>query len=123
VLKEVLQADYNIDANTMNIVSSATNLESIYGQSEIAVKKIQGEWHRAFISINETLGSIEDKKGRAEMGEKIFMMAAGGPTQPVASGMGGSTKNLIIVLVIIAVLAGLFLFTPLGEKYKEMIGM
>jgi hypothetical protein len=123
VLREVLQADYNIDGNTMNIVSSATNLESIYSQSEIAVKKTQGEWHRAFISINETLGTIEDKKGRAEMGEKIFMMVAGGPTQQVSSGMGGSTKNLIIVVVIIAALAGLFLFTPLGEKYKEWIGM
>ncbi len=50
VLKETLQSDYAIDNSTMGIVSGATNLESIYSQSEVAVKKLQGEWHRSFIS-------------------------------------------------------------------------
>ena len=121
VLKGVLQADYNIDSNTMNIVASATNLESIYGQSEIAVKKMQGEWHRAFISINETLGSIEDKKGRAETGEKIYMMPVGGGAALQGGGGGGMSKNtktLLIIAGIIAILAGLFFFTPLGDTYR-----
>lgn len=104
VLKESLQSDYKLDGNTMNIVAGATNLEAIYSQSEVAIKKLQNEWHRAFISINETLGGIEDKKTRAEAGEKVFVGA------PDAGGRGGggmsdkAKKNLIFLLIVIAVI-------------------
>ena len=77
VLRDTLMSDYGIDGNLMNIVSSATSLESIHAQSEVAVKKLQTEWHRAFISINETLGSIENKKQRAEAGEKVYVAMPG----------------------------------------------
>jgi len=90
VLQQALQDDYNIDGNTMNIVSGATNLEAIYSQSEVSVKKLQTEWHRAFISINETLGVLEDKKRRAEAGEKIWVM----PTDAVGGGGGGNVRPL-----------------------------
>lgn len=112
VLKDTLQDDYKLDGNTMQIVAGATNLETIYSQSEVAVKKLQTEWHRAFISINETLGSIEDKKRRAEAGEKFYMGPAGGQAVAVASGKGGDNSTLkffgvvggiIVVLVIIYV--------------------
>lgn len=122
VLRESLGPDYKIDGNTMNIVSGATNLEAIYGQSEVAVKKLQAEWHRAFISINETLGGLEDKKGRAEMGDKVYIAPAGGGDAPVASSGGGMTKgmrNAIIVVVVIGVLAALFFLTPIGDTYRE----
>lgn len=123
VLKDTLQSDYNIDANMMNIVSGATSLESIYSQSDVAIKKLQTEWHRAFISINETLGVLEDKKGRAEQGEKIFVMEQGG----LAGGGGGggmsqkAKTNLIIVAVIAAVLlAIIFLPFPPFSMIKSM---
>jgi len=104
VLREALGADYKFDANIMNIVSSATNLETIYSQSEVAIKKLQNEWHRAFISINETLGIVEDKKARAEMGEKVLVGASAGELG--AGGMSPQAKkNLITVLVILGILA------------------
>ena len=105
VLKEALQSDFNIDSNTMNIVSGATNLEAIYSQSEVAVKKLQNEWHRAFISINETLGGVEDKKARSEAGEKIVLdtLGMGGP---VNSGMSDQAKkNMLIAGAIVVVFA------------------
>ena len=111
VLKEALQSDFNIDGNTMNIVSGATNLDAIYSQSEVAVKKLQNEWHRAFISINETLGGVEDKKSRAEAGEKIFLDTMGMGAGPVKSGMSDSAKkNMMIaggIIVVIAILASI----------------
>ena len=58
VLQQTLMDDYTLDGNTMNIVSGATSLEAIYAQSEVALKKLQTEWHRAFIAINETLGVL-----------------------------------------------------------------
>jgi len=126
VLRDALASDYNIDRNTMQIVSTSTNLESIYAQSEVSVKKLQGEWHKSFISINETLGQIEDKKARAEAGEKILL----DPTEAIKTGGGGmsekSTKNLIVAVVVIAALVGVLFFTPVGESYlnslKELTG-
>ncbi|HIA48582.1 MAG TPA: hypothetical protein EYN96_11595 [Candidatus Hydrogenedentes bacterium] len=121
VLKDAIQSDYKIDKNTMQIVATSTNLESIYSQSEVAVKKLQGEWHRSFISINETLGQIEDKKGRAEGGEKIQMEEVGG-VQLGGGGGGMSDKaktNMAIAVVLIAVVAGVLIFTPFGQAYVD----
>src|SRR5690554_4754806 len=84
VLRDTLGPDYKFDANVINIISGATNLETIYSQSEMAVKKLQNEWHRAFISINETLGTLEDKKARAEAGEKVHF-----GNMPVSTKTGG----------------------------------
>jgi hypothetical protein len=88
VLRDALQADYGIDGNLMNIVSSATDLESVYAQSEVAVKKLTLEWHQVFISINETLGVLEDKKARAEAGEKVLLAAL-----PMAGGVSNGHKK------------------------------
>lgn len=121
VLYECLADDYKMDGNTMNIVSGATNLEAIYGQSEVAVKKLGSEWHRAFISINETLGRIEDKKARAEAGEKVYV-PQGDLHQVAVSGGGGMSKNMktaLIIVAIIAAVAAVMKFTPLGETYKQ----
>jgi hypothetical protein len=119
VLKESLGLDYKFDANTMNIVSGATNLETIYSQSEVAIKKLQNEWHRAFISINETLGALEDKKVRAESGENVMvgnMMAT-----PAKAGMSKGTKRALIILAIIIAVVLIFVFTPLGQMYMNSI--
>jgi len=119
VLKDTLLDDYHIDGNTMNIVSGATNLESIFSQSEVAVKKLQTEWHRAFISINETLGALEDKKSRAERGEKVFLNEGMANVAVGGGGMNSNTKTILIIAVVVAALAGAFFFTPLGDMYRE----
>lgn len=113
VLKEALAADYKLDSNTMNIVSSATSLEQIYAQSEVAVKKLQTEWHRAFISINETLGIVEDKKARAEAGEKIYLMPVGGGGGPVGGGgMSPKAKKNLLIVVVVLVVIGIMAGVP-----------
>lgn len=118
VLKDALGPDYKIDANTMNIVSSATNLEGIYSQSEVAIKKLQNEWHRAFISINETLGVLEDKKSRAEAGEKV-MVSGMEPKKSAFGGSGGgggmddNTRTLLILVGVAAVVLLFILFAPI----------
>lgn len=120
VLKEQLGSDYKIDANTMNIVSGATNLESVYSQSEVAVKKLQGEWHRAFISINETLGAIEDKKARAEAGEKVFLdptMATGGGGGGGGAGLSEGTKKTLQYLAIAVVIILIAVLVPPVREY------
>ncbi len=128
VLQQTLLDDYALDGNTMNIVSGATSLEATYSQSEVALKKLQTEWHRAFISINETLGILEDKKLRAEKGDKVFVatgdLASGGAV--AGGGMDPATlKTLLIIGAVIAVLAVVFILDigGLGTMYKGMLGM
>ncbi|NLV40302.1 MAG: hypothetical protein GXY15_03620 [Candidatus Hydrogenedentes bacterium] len=130
VLQQSLMDDYTLDGNTMNIISGATSLEAIYSQSEVALKKLQTEWHRAFIAINETLGVIEDKKGRAERGEKVFivtadMLAGGGKGGGGGGGMAPGTKNLLIAVAVLAVIAVVMYFDigGIGSMYKSALGM
>ena len=124
VLREQLGSDYGIDTNTMQIVAGATNLESVYSQSEVAVKKLQGEWHRAFISINETLGAIEDKKARAEAGEKIFLdpvgVASAGHGGGAKSGLTEGQKKLLqVVGAIVAIAAVIALVPPVRDYFLQ----
>lgn len=123
VLKDTLQSDYGIDGNLMNIVSGATSLENIYAQSEVSVKKLQTEWHRAFISINETLGVLDDKRSRAEAGEKVFVMDMSSVGGGGGGGMSaGTKKNIIIVVVIVAILAAMFLIpSPIRDAYMNAL--
>ena len=71
VLSDRLGPDCKFNVDVINIVSSAMSLENIYAQSEVAVRKLQSEWHRSFITVNETLGNLEDKHKRAEAGERV----------------------------------------------------
>ncbi|MDZ4858993.1 MAG: hypothetical protein SGI88_08400 [Candidatus Hydrogenedentes bacterium] len=119
VLRESLGADYKFDSNTMNIVSGATNLESIYSQSEVAIKKLQNEWHRAFIAINETLGGLEDKKVRAEGGENVVV---GNMVITQKAGMSKGTKQGLIFLLVVGVLGGLGYVFKVHELYLRLLG-
>jgi len=126
VLKETLADDYNLDGNTMNIVSGATSLEAIYSQSEVAVKKLQQEWHRAFIAINETPGSVVDKRARAEAGEKIFLMQPGvNAALHEGGGMSKNTKTVLILFGILAAIAAVIVLDPGGiaGPWRSALGL
>lgn len=115
VLKEMLMEDYQIDSNLMNLVSAATSLEAIYAQSEVSLKKMQQEWHRAFISINETLGLLEDKKARAEAGEKINIILPGeGGLMRAGGGLSENQKTLLIIGAVILALVIIYFVDPFG---------
>lgn len=125
VLRETLAEDYNLDAGTMNIISGATSLEAIYSQSEVAVKKLQQEWHRAFIAINETLGSVDDKRARAEAGEKIFIMPQGGLQGTEKQGMSKNTKTILILFGVLALIIAFILINPGGaaNMWRQPLGL
>lgn len=119
VLKETLKSDYSIDGNAMNIVSGATSLEAIYSQSEVAVKKLQTEWHRAFITINETLGALEDKKARAEQGERVFLPTPGDTIAVRAGGGGKGLKTFLIIVIVAGIIGGIMYATGLWRLWYD----
>jgi len=125
VLKETLADDYALDGSTMNIVSGATSLEAIYSQSEVAVKKLQQEWHRAFIAINETLGAVDDKRARAEAGEKVFLAPPGGGMVVEKQGMSKNAKTILILFGILALIAAFIAINPggLANAWRAPLGL
>lgn len=121
VLKETVAQDSRIDGSIMNIVYASTDLETMHSQSDVAFKKIQGEWNRALMSINETLGIIENKKARCEAGEKVFLLPVGGGASMGGGGGGGlsdgAKRNLMIIAALIGVAAVIYFVPPLRNMY------
>ena len=122
VLETALGMDYNLDANTMNIVGQAISLDSMRSSSDVAMKKMENEWHRAYISINETLGVLQNR--REEMADKgqfeAFMDNLKG---------GGTGKTIMSVAVIIGIVVVLIMLKQMGmldgfvRWYQGMLGM
>jgi hypothetical protein len=63
----VLEADKRIGASVLTIVSRAITLQHLARLSVAEVKKMEIEWHEAFLLLQEMLGTLEDK--RAQMAD------------------------------------------------------
>jgi predicted RND superfamily exporter protein len=124
VLQQGLGQDYGLDTNTMNIVSQAISLDSVKSSSDVAMKKLENEWHRAYISINETLGALENK--REEMANVTSFSAAMGNFQKNVLG----NKNVMVLLVLIGIAVVIFvmyranprMFEGFVKWYKGLLG-
>jgi len=107
VLETALGMDYNLDASTMNIVGQAISLDSLRSSSDVAMKKMENEWHRAYISINETLGVLQNR--REEMaGKSQFEMIM----ENMKGGAGG--KRFMTVAVIVGIVVVLIVLKQMG---------
>lgn len=127
VLRETLQSDYSVESsvNLMNILYTVPEVTSLAtGQSEVAYKKLQGECNRAEMSLYEMLGRIQNKRARAQAGEKIFIMPAGG-VQAKPMGSGGlsdkAKRNIMIIAAVIIVAAIIFFVPPIRNLYREAL--
>jgi len=122
VLEQNLGTDYNLDANTMNIVGQAISLASLCSSSDIAMKKMENEWHRVYISINETLGVLQNR--RQDMANKsqfeVFMDRFKGG----AGGKGFLVLVIIVLVVVVGVgLIKMGLLSAFTSWYKQLLGM
>lgn len=103
-LKDRLQADFLIGNETIDVLMSSTNLHSVHSQSDVAVKKLMNTWHRAYISINETLGMLDEKRRRVlagervPMGDGIFKLKKPFPTRKVLKAAGAVAGVFVIVV-------------------------
>ncbi len=121
VLEQNLGVDYGLDANTMNIIGSAISLDSLCSSSDVAMKKLENEWHRAYIAINETLGILQNR--REVLASKtqfdIFMenLKSGGAGKTVI------TFGVIIgIVVVLVVLNQMGMLGELAKWYRGMLG-
>jgi len=124
VLQQGLGQDYGLDANTMNIVSQAISLDGVQSSSDVAMKKLENEWHRAYISINETLGALENKR------EELAKVTAFGAAMQNFQKNVLQNKNamvffaviVIVVVVFMAYRANPSMFEGIGDWYRGLFG-
>ncbi len=103
VLQQGLGHDYGLDANTMNIVSQAISLDAAQSSSDVAMKKMENEWHRVYISINETLGALENKR------EELAKVTAFGAAMASFQKNVLQNTSVIVLLVVIGIAVVVFL--------------
>ena len=60
VLTRRMHNGQELDSALINVVAGASSLHQTYSQSEVAVKKLMGEWHRAFIALNEAVSELDE---------------------------------------------------------------
>jgi len=124
VLQQSLGQDYGLDPNTMNIVSQAISLDAAQASSDVAMKKMENEWHRAYISINETLGALENKR------EELSKVTAFGAAMASFQKNVLQNKNAMALLVVIGIAVVVFLawranptmFDGITSWYRGLFG-
>jgi predicted RND superfamily exporter protein len=124
VLQYGLGQDYGLDANTMNIISQAISLDAVQASSDVAMKKLENEWHRAYISINETLGALENKR------EELAKVTAFGAVMQSFQKNVLQNKNAMALLVVIGIAVVVFMayranpgmFEGIAGWYRGLFG-
>lgn len=98
-----MRGDCRFASEAMSFLSGCVSLEQVYNQSEVAVKKLQGEWHRTFMAMNGQAGEMQELRRRAEAhepvrfaGEEVYLP----PPIPwrKALALGGGVFVLIMVI-------------------------
>jgi hypothetical protein len=68
-----LQADRNIGQSMLTIVGRAITLHHLARMSVAEVKKMEIEWHQAYLLLQETLGNLEEKRAKlADISEAAY---------------------------------------------------
>ncbi|MBN1478438.1 hypothetical protein JXA47_16920 [Candidatus Sumerlaeota bacterium] len=68
-----IMADKNIAQSMLTIVSRAITLHHLARMSVAEVKKMEIEWHQAFLLLQETLGNLEEKRQElSEISEAVY---------------------------------------------------
>ncbi|MCX7718288.1 MAG: hypothetical protein N2111_07795 [Candidatus Sumerlaeaceae bacterium] len=59
---DALTHDQNIGQGMLKIVESAITLKHLNRQSPAETKKMEIEWHEAYLLLNQTIGALEDRR-------------------------------------------------------------
>lgn len=104
VLADSLSIDRFTVDRTYDVINQILSLKSISTLSEQTLKKIENDWHEAYISLNRLLGHLEVKRDAPEQ-------RADSPTKayrPMASGL------LYTIIIIIFALLAIYFLNVLG---------
>jgi hypothetical protein len=128
---DALTHDQNIGQHVLSLVERAITLKHLSKLSVAEVKKMEIEWHEAYLLLNETVGILEEKKedlshvspSKYKMAK--FMTAAGHGISSFLS--SGWFKLIVAIAIIVGILVALPAFNivdygKLGEyKYTKPV--
>jgi len=100
-LQEEIEEGFPVEGKIIDILSQSPTLGSILRQP-MHLKKLQNDWHSAYISINKLLGSLEAKREALAKVSRVKMLFKKLLTSPLTS-------------FIIMVLLTLFFYTILAR--------
>lgn len=63
VLQEMLEGGFPMEGKIVDILSQSPSLKQVLTQP-MHIKKLQNDWHSAYIGLNKILGSLEAKKDK-----------------------------------------------------------
>lgn len=98
-----MRGDCRFATEAMNFLAGCVSLEQVYAQSEVAVKKLQGEWHRTFMAMNGEVGEMQELYRRAVAHERVRFAGEEAYCPPPfpwkkVLGVGGSVAAVVLVV-------------------------
>jgi hypothetical protein len=100
--------DCRFATESMNFLAGCTSLDQVYGQSEVAIKKLQTEWHRTFMNMNGQLGEMQELYRRANDHERVRFAGQEAFVPPPFPWQKVLTIGLPAVALVLLVGGGLF---------------
>ena len=61
-LMDNLNIEPTAEDKTLDIISQILSLETVSSISDMQMRKIEGDWHESYISLNKLLGKLDNKK-------------------------------------------------------------
>lgn len=110
---DALTHDQNIGQEVLNIVSRAITLKHLSRQSTADIKKMEIEWHESYLLLNETIGTLEEKRNElAQVNEAQYRAgkAAGAARQKFTHFFTSTGFKFTVVVVAV-------LFVTLGVQF------
>lgn len=93
MLKEFLAMDPSPDDKTFDVIGQVLSLEGVSTISDLAMKKIESDWHNSYIQLNKMLGELESKTEELKLVNTVGIFLKKAFTNPIA--------NLIFLIIFI----------------------
>ncbi len=106
---KLIKKDFHIGQSVLTTVKRTITLEGFGNLSPLETRKTLIEWHDANILLNETLGSLECERDKVLRGRRTDVPKDKGSSSVMDFLKSGTFKNLIILIVIVALLAAFYL--------------
>ncbi len=128
---EALTHDRSIGQNIMGICSRSITLKNLKKLSNADIQKMEIEWHESYLLLNETLGSLQEKRLQmANINPIVFKTKRSLNNLTIQVGnffKQGWVKGALVFVVIIGAIIGVFAFGIVdlemlrGNKYTKPI--
>ena len=104
-LKTILGTGVSYDDRALDVVSHVLSLKGVADISDVAMKKIENDWHNSYIQLNKLLGELEGRQDNLQKISKVGLFA------------NRLRQNAVFnLIIIIAVILAIYIFVNRVQK-------